>query len=71
MAGRTLSYVGSARSRNADYDEHILPKHIIEMFSKLYKYEWRETLDQLSIAGKWKAHVVIQHLFFIVQVLLS
>ena len=68
MAGRTLSSVGSARSRDAELEEQILPKQIIEMFGELYKEEWREILDQLSIRGKWQAHIVIQHLFLVIQV---
>ncbi|XP_071125285.1 uncharacterized protein [Mytilus edulis] len=67
MAGRTLSSIGSARSRDAEYDEQVMPKQIIEMFGKLYEEEWRQTLDKLSITGRWQAHIVIKHLFLVNQ----
>ncbi|CAC5361577.1 unnamed protein product [Mytilus coruscus] len=67
MAGRTLSSIGSARSRDVEYDEQVMPKQIIEMFGKLYEEEWRQTLDQLSITGRWQAHIVIKHLFLVKQ----
>lgn len=69
MAGRTLSSIGSARSRDVEYDEQVMPKQIIEMFGKLYEEEWRQTLDKLSITGRWQAHIVIKHLFLVNQVL--
>ncbi|CAC5390091.1 unnamed protein product [Mytilus coruscus] len=67
MAGRTLSSIGSARSRDVEYDEQVMPKQIIEMFGKLYEEEWRQALDQLSITGRWQAHIVIKHLFLVNQ----
>ncbi|CAG2189610.1 unnamed protein product [Mytilus edulis] len=67
MAGRTLSSIGSARSRDVEYDEQVMPKQIIEMFGKLYEEEWRQTLDKLSITGRWQAHIVIKHLFLVNQ----
>ncbi|CAC5400648.1 unnamed protein product [Mytilus coruscus] len=69
MAGRTLSSIaiGSARSRDVEYDEQAMPKQIIEMFGKLYEEEWRQALDQLSITGRWQAHIFIKHLFLVDQ----